>query len=160
MTDAEAACALDEILQRHVGFDLMKHLLPHKRERELEQFRRCRSPMEERFLVFAWTEINYGSFADIAVNHRIGKYTADFVIWVPQNVMEYEKCQGVNLIVEIDGREFHTAETQVAHDKKRDRELQCQGWNVMRFTGSEVWSKPDLCVAQVMDFLDSRGLTF
>jgi very-short-patch-repair endonuclease len=60
----------------------------------------------------------------------------------------------MRLAVEVDGHEFHEkTKDQAARDKRRDRELQQEGWNVFRFTGSEVWRVPFGCCDQINRFI-------
>ena len=49
----------------------------------------------------------------------------------------------MRLVIEVDGHEWHEkTKEQAARDKRRDRDLQQEGWNVFHFTGSEVWCDP------------------
>lgn len=49
----------------------------------------------------------------------------------------------VFIAVECDGHDFHEkTKAQAQRDKKRDRDLQSIGWNVARFTGSEIFNTP------------------
>jgi len=55
-----------------------------------------------------------------------------------------------NLIVEIDGHEFHDrSKEQASRDRQRDRELILEGYTVLRFTGSDVYNDPERCVNDV-----------
>lgn len=54
------------------------------------------------------------------------------------------------LAVEVDGHDFHErTKEQAARDRSRDRALLANGWQVLRFTGSEVWRDPDRCAAEI-----------
>lgn len=51
--------------------------------------------------------------------------------------------------IELDGHDFHErTKEQAERDKSRDRLLQAAGWQVLRFTGSEVWRDPKRCVLE------------
>ena len=41
------------------------------------------------------------------------------------------------LVVECDGRAYHSTEAQLLADRRRDRELTHMGWRVIRYSGSE-----------------------
>lgn len=52
--------------------------------------------------------------------------------------------------VELDGHDFHErTKEQAARDRSRDRAMQNDGWQVIRFTGSELWKDPVACVQAV-----------
>ena len=77
----------------------------------------------------------------------IGGYVADFVL-----VLAYYSAgvggevQRAECVVECDGHDFHErTKEQAAHDRKRDREMQMDGWKVFRFTGSEIHANPMRC---------------
>lgn len=64
----------------------------------------------------------------------------------------------VNVIVELDGHDFHERTPEQAQsDKSRDRELQALGWNVLRFTGREVLRSPADCLHEVQSLLESKS---
>ena len=62
--------------------------------------------------------------------HPIGPYIADFV------------CLERRLIVEVDGG-HHTEDDQIAHDARRDRWLNAEGYRVLRFPAIDVFQKLD-----------------
>lgn len=71
----------------------------------------------------------------------IGTYRVDFA------VIGY----GVKIVVEVDGHDFHErTKEQAQRDKKRDRDLQAEGWSVLRFTGSEIYADADRCAREIM----------
>jgi hypothetical protein len=57
-----------------------------------------------------------------------------------------------DIIIECDGHDFHErTKAQAARDKKRDRILQSIGYNVFRFTGSEIYNDAITCAYEVFD---------
>ena len=66
--------------------------------------------------------------------HPIGKYIVDFV------------CLERRLVVEVDGG-HHMEDEQIAHDARRDRWLNAEGYRVMRVPNAEVFSN----IAGVVD---------
>lgn len=63
------------------------------------------------------------------------------------------------LIIECDGREFHSTETQVQNDRRRDRDLVRAGWRVIRYSGAEIHKDADRCAADALDIFDAiRGV--
>lgn len=60
------------------------------------------------------------------------------------------------LNVECDGHPFHErTKEQAAADRRRDRFLTHEGFQVIRFAGSEIYNKPRKCAAEVEAILGS-----
>ena len=80
---------------------------------------------------------------------RIGakKYILDFLfsILLPNN-------KAINIAVECDGHDFHEkTKEQARHDKQRERALIKGGYNVIRFTGSEIYEDPYKCADEIAE---------
>jgi len=74
----------------------------------------------------------------------IGKYRADFLLtyggYIKNEINGEYEWNTRKLIIECDGHDFHEkTKEQAARDKKRDRELQAEGYKIFHFTGSEIW---------------------
>ncbi len=79
---------------------------------------------------------------------QIGSYRVDFLIWCP---LKPERM----MVVECDGHDFHErTKEQAAKDRSRDRALQSQGYEVFRFTGSELYRDPLGCAQEVARILE------
>jgi very-short-patch-repair endonuclease len=66
--------------------------------------------------------------------------------------------QGIEVVVECDGHEFHEkTKEQAARDKARDRVLQSRGIYVLRFTGSEIWNDAYRCANEVYKTILNRA---
>jgi len=74
----------------------------------------------------------------------VGPYRADFVV-----AYSFFNAE-LDLIVEADGHEYHSAKRQMAKDKKRDRFMTAQGYRILRFTGSEIWRSAPKCAKVVI----------
>lgn len=62
------------------------------------------------------------------------------------------------LIVECDGHDFHErTKEQAAKDRSRDRWAQANGYDIFRFTGSEIWRDPMGCAGQIVEWAN-RGV--
>lgn len=92
------------------------------------------SPIEEKLLL--WFK-EYGLFPEL--QYEIPPYRADFAF--PDK----------KIIVECDGREFHTSDEDRERDAIRDKYLQSKGWEVIRFTGSEIYRESWSCVKRIME---------
>jgi very-short-patch-repair endonuclease len=73
---------------------------------------------------------------------EIGPYRAD--IYIEQD--------GKKIVVECDGEGFHDDKKR---DNKRDKYMVDRGYLVFRFTGSEIYNKPDECALRVIEELGS-----
>ncbi|HEX2671200.1 MAG TPA: DUF559 domain-containing protein [Polyangiaceae bacterium] len=68
--------------------------------------------------------------------------------------------EGLFLAVEVDGHQWHEATPhQVQSDKSRDRKLTAAGWQVLRFTGSEVYRNAPACVREVRELIARKRAT-
>ena len=113
----------------------------------------CESPVEEILLAAAAWSVGVAgwqiplicpatmpvpTYYDVVIvpQHPIGCYRVDFAIYARQ----------MRLVVEVDGHEWHEkTKEQASKDKRRDRDLQQEGWAVFHFTGSDVWRDPFGC---------------
>jgi len=74
------------------------------------------------------------------------RYRLDFAI--------INAAESLYLAVEVDGHQWHEAtQHQVQSDKSRDRKLTAAGWQVLRFTGSEVYRDAPACVREVRELI-------
>jgi very-short-patch-repair endonuclease len=60
--------------------------------------------------------------------------------------------RGLHVVVECDGHEWHErTPEQPRRDKARDRAIQAEGFQVFRFTGSEIWRDPAACARELFN---------
>jgi very-short-patch-repair endonuclease len=89
--------------------------------------------------------------AVLAPQVRIGPYRVDFLLAYRVNTQD-SMWENKFVVVECDGHAFHErTKLQAAKDKARDRWLQHQGYKVLRFTGSEIWTNPYRCANEVLE---------
>lgn len=91
------------------------------------------SPIEEMFWKVAKNKI-----PNLVPQVEIGPYRADFAF------------TDRKVLVELDGHDYHKTKDQRTKDARRDRYLQENGWQVIRFTGSEIYRDTGACVEQVL----------
>jgi hypothetical protein len=60
------------------------------------------------------------------------------------------------LMIYCDGTEFHKEPQRIIMDKQQDRVLQTQGFNVFRFSGSEIAADVKKCVREVQVFISKK----
>lgn len=70
----------------------------------------------------------------------IGKWPCDFLI-------------GDRLVIEIDGFEYHSKQEDFGRDRVKDRELQWQGYIVLRFTYWDVMLRWEYCEQEILKFV-------
>lgn len=92
----------------------------------------------------------YDWYDFISVQPLIGKYRPDFCF---QRIVN-NKAVGQLIVIECDGHEFHErTKEQAAHDRKKDRWFQLQGYMMLRFTGSEIYGNLKSVVDQIHEFI-------
>jgi very-short-patch-repair endonuclease len=61
--------------------------------------------------------------------------------------------------VEMDGHDFHEkTKEQVAYDKERDRAIKLAGYEIIHFSGSEIYKNPSRVIAKIFQFMESMIL--
>lgn len=105
-------------------------------EKETQKDSRCESPIEELFFEACR---KYG--VEVMPQYEIGRYRIDFVM--PEQ----------KVAIELDGHDYHKTKAQRTNDTERERYLQKQGWQVIRFTGTEIYKNVQQCVQDVIDII-------
>lgn len=72
-------------------------------------------------------------------------YRSDWAIYNP-------KTTGA-LLIECDGKDFHSSPEQIEHDRKKDAAAHDRGFLTLRFTGSQIHKNADACAAKVFDIV-------
>ncbi|TAZ94590.1 hypothetical protein ELH67_08515 [Rhizobium ruizarguesonis] len=62
-------------------------------------------------------------------------YRPDFLMWMPN-------APHVRMVVECDGRDFHISPETFTRDRVRDRNLVLNDYDVLRYSGAEIYSDP------------------
>ena len=76
--------------------------------------------------------------------YKIGRYYADFAHLESR------------VLIEIDGKAYHSTPEQIARDQRRQTDLEHLGWKVIRLTGSEVNGNPYRVVWKAMWIIKDR----
>lgn len=87
--------------------------------------------------------------ADILLlpQYPIGRFRYDFALLV----------RGVpEIVIECDGKEFHSTDSQIANDRFKDYLAKDAGIEILRFTGSELNRDADRCVRVALGMLFER----
>lgn len=81
------------------------------------------------------------------------RYRTDFMLW-----MSFDGEPAHVMCIECDGHDYHErTKKQAAHDRNRDREMTAAGIEVMRFTGSELYSAPEQMFMQLHRHLTRKA---
>ena len=102
------------------------------------KLRLCESPIELRFFVFSMHKI-----PNLRPQVVVGPYRVDLAI--PEK----------KVAIELDGHEFHKTSNQRTHDAQRERYLQKQGWQVIRFTGTEIHKDVFACIDDAIQIIEA-----
>ena len=70
-------------------------------------------------------------------NAKVGHHEVDF-LWREQR-----------LVVEVDGYAFHSSRSSFERDRRRDRDLQAQGYRILRITWRELANEPEALIAEL-----------
>lgn len=87
---------------------------------------------------------------------------ADKLLLVPQFAWSYYRSDWAlynpvtksALLIECDGKDFHSSAEQRAHDAKKDAAAIERGYLTMRFTGSRIFRDPDGCAQNIYDVVN------
>lgn len=112
--------------------------------------RGCESPIEELFALGVMAELwDMRPMYKFESQVQIDKYRVDFRIGYRDEPISKKWAY---VLVECDGHDFHErTKEQAKRDKGRDRALAAAGFQVVRFTGSEIWADPFACAKEACD---------
>jgi very-short-patch-repair endonuclease len=87
------------------------------------------------------------SFPDLKIDNKTMR--VDLLIWKPSD-------EEFKLIVECDGFIYHSNKDSFINDLKRDRILKAEGYDVFRFSGTEINKEPFKSGCELIQFLRKR----
>ena len=116
----------------------------------------CESPIEAIFfvsIVLHNLEIEDG-FRIIAIPQHetnVNNYKADFLV---QLFNKNNRNNYVEVLVECDGHNYHEiTKSQVKKRNERDLALKKNGYDILHFSGSQIYNNPQECVKDVYEYL-------
>lgn len=125
----------------------------------------CQSPIEEIFAVAYDLRLASEPFPEcevlclkrqgkIVVNNKT--YYADFLLDVESNRF-FTVENNFKLVIECDGHEFHEkTKEQVEKRNNRDMDLKSAGYDVIHFSGSQIFKDPMGCANKVFDYIKGK----
>ena len=124
----------------------------------------CESPIEQLLSLYlanlrmSFNDLNpFIEVSQIGNNQNITckngkKYRLDFYF-----IVKYKNQETKYYGIECDGYEFHQkTKKQVQYDNQRQRDLQNEGIEIIRFSGSEIWKNPIKCAIEVKNIILSN----
>lgn len=127
---------------------------------ELDESLLYMSPIEQIFQI-AYQIYSIKAYKDIVIellpqqyikaNNNV--YRVDFLLVYACDKDGSEKKLKKPLVIETDGKNWHSSKKQMNHDYERENDLKLAGYDVMRFTGSQVYNKPFDCISSVFDYV-------
>lgn len=120
----------------------------------------CKSPIEVMFK-FAYDLILYDdNYPDLCLEPQYEietnnkKYIADFAFFADESTASEIKNENYKLVIECDGHEFHEkTKEQVAYDNEREYDIKTAGFDILRFSGSQIYNHPFRCAAQTYEYI-------
>ena len=103
------------------------------------------SPIEEVFWD-AYRKSLPSSLDGLVAQYVVGRYRLDFAI--PHRMIG----------IEVDGYRYHSSPDDIAKDRKRQLELERNGWRIIRFTAAKVRQDANECVQQAANWAASGSL--
>lgn len=124
---------------RHI-FNLFKRKKNPDQRRFDRLAKRLESPIEKRFWAHGYRHLSpLGIFTP---QMKIGGYRVDF------SLTDIPGVDLLKIVIELDGHDYHSTPAQRNHDTARDRTLLKGGWQVVRFTGSQINRNVEGCVLE------------
>lgn len=126
----------------------------------------CESPIEMIFN-FAYDLINlsredgdciFSLYPQEEIKIDNKKYRADFLFDSTEYEDVFEKeIKSFKLVIECDGHEFHEkTKSQVALRNNRDMDLKKLGYDILHFSGSQIFNEPFKCANDTLDYILSK----
>jgi very-short-patch-repair endonuclease len=120
----------------------------------------CESPIEKLFYfafnIYSFSvgfNTDFERYLSLEPQHEIvrksgKKYRADFYL-----CHEFQIPEQLGIVIECDGHEFHEkTKEQVAYNNERDMELKKMGYDVLHFSGRQIYLDPLKCAKEVYEY--------
>lgn len=88
---------------------------------------------------------------DVEDNNKT--YRVDFMLTLEFFSEDYSNRSSVDIVIECDGYEFHQkTKQQVKHDNEREMRIKLLGYDVLRFSGTQIYENPMKCANDIIDY--------
>ncbi len=145
--------------------DLLNEKLRQYKNKLTQYLDFCNSPIERIMSIqLAEVEMYYANMKNIEIIQIIPQndiyldnnhYIADFMIPI---IFKYDNkiFECIDLIIECDGHNFHEkTKEQVIKNNKRDRDLLSNGYQVLHFSGSEIFNDFAKIKWSIINFIEN-----
>lgn len=169
LKDLDCFLKLPRMVQERIWLDLVEEKMSGKELTTYFNFNRysyCESPIEvifnyffDRVALFEYSKYMFIIDQQQMIETDNGTYRVDFDI----ECVEYIFPEGeqipleekyAEIIVECDGHDFHEkTKAQVKRRNERDFNLKMNGYDVIHFSGSEIYNEPEKCAKKVIEYL-------
>ncbi|MBU3026109.1 endonuclease domain-containing protein [Zobellia galactanivorans] len=98
---------------------------------------------------FVWNSYHItlqAGFPEFKIDNKSTR--VDLLVWKPND-------ESFKLIVECDGFKYHNTKDAFVKDRKRDRLYKSKGYQVIRFSGTEIWKDPAAVSSELYDFIEN-----
>lgn len=124
----------------------------------------CESPIEKIFKIayelclFSRNEKDFLYYISPQEEIHLDKnYRVDFLF----DSEEISECYGkplkpLKLVIECDGHDFHSSKSQIKNDNERDLALKKAGYDVLHFSGSQIFNDPFKVANETIDYILSK----
>jgi very-short-patch-repair endonuclease len=110
----------------------------------LETMPKTESPIEELMLEILHRRLQLRG--RVFPQHQITRYRVDFL--VTRNPSDRP------LIIECDGAQWHSSKEQQKRDYERERIISAKGYDIIRFSGSQIHRRPAEVAARIAEALE------
>ena len=117
----------------------------------------CKSPIEQ--ILYMAMKLTCGChYFDFEPQKEIiadsgKKYYADFAIYSTDESSYYD----IVLLVECDGHEYHEkTKAQVRRDNEREYDLRMSGYDILHFSGSQIYADPFKCANEIIAYCEKK----
>lgn len=124
----------------------------------------CDSPIEKIFLlvmeIYKCTHnVHFEIHPQYEIQTEKGEYIADFLISFSDYYIAtgYYPENNIEIIIECDGHEFHEkTKAQVKRNNERDLALKKAGYEVLHFSGSQIYNDYAKCVSETAEYFETK----
>lgn len=123
----------------------------------------CESPIEIifNFAVDIISTYEFGGKVWLEPQHGIldgnKEYIADFCFDTQGEFRSiYTPEHDYKIIIECDGHNFHSTKQQIKHDNEKDLAFKKQGYDVLHFSGSQIFNEPWKCARETIEYILSK----
>ena len=107
-------------------------------EDRLEELLKRSNKMEKDLLKSLYPRLTADCAQELCAQHRVDYY-ADMDV----TILDFA-FPDIKIAIYCDGYKWHWTRNQFKKDRSQSRELQLQGWIVLRFAGGEIWNRIEL----------------